>query len=583
MEKHKFTLGLMIGLLATVVVQAGETDRLRDSRADVRQSQTRAVDERVVRTELTAQEMWTAQTPQLVNNTFFMPVGRTTKAAHRLSGTLHFLGGTMDTAHPEYVWQTNANNREFPQFSLPVLSEDGHFIPLNRELVFSGEWGLSSWNIICSPGKVWREAADGGYSRASFPFILTDNAVGQARNGLATFLFNDHEISQVMVQIVQETAPHDAYVIANFAAIIPATYTPQTFVNEAVLIDDFKQDLARRLPVHDWSELPDAASLEQQFNADLQEDSLSAAALVVDGKVYMQQCRSRRGDFPYPLEMRHGVFSVTKTMGLGLSMFYLAEAYGEGVFNERITDWIPSLRGHRGWQGVTFEHTLSMATGVSGTDNQIGSFIRKRSASARLEAVAAFPDDPAPPGTKFQYTSVNSFTLFYAATQFLRAQEGPQADLWQTVQREVLEPIGAQYLSVSRTKEADGSLGIPLMGWGAYPTVDEAAKIAILFHNEGAHEGRQLLNRNKVREALGRTNKRGYYSNENVYYDKSFWQLRVNLSAGCSFLVPNMLGHGGNFVMIMPSGVSAIRFYDANSYNVGGMISVAEALYSSCP
>jgi len=347
MEKLKFTLLLALGFLAGFAGIAGEEARLRSTGVDVRQAGSHAVQDRVERDLLTAQEMWTSQVPKLVDNSYYMPMGRVTKASHRLSGTIHFPSVTMDTPHPENDWRTTGN-REFPEFSLPVLTHDGHFIPLNRELIFCGEWGASSWNIICSPGKAWREGADGGYSRASFPFVLTDNAVGQARNGLATLLFDDKEISTVMSQIVQETAPHDAYTIANFSGVIPATFTPQTFADEAQQIEEFERYLARKLPVSPWSDLEDAAELEALFNTGLQDDSISAAALVVDGRIYMQRCRARRGDFPYPEEMRHGVFSVTKTMALGLAMFYLAEKYGENVFRERITDWVPTLRNHRG-------------------------------------------------------------------------------------------------------------------------------------------------------------------------------------------------------------------------------------------
>ena len=47
-------------------------------------------------------------------------------------------------------------------------------------------------------------------------------------------------------------------------------------------------------------------------------------------------------------------------------MFYLAERYGDGIFDERITDHVPDLADHPGWQGVTFHHTLNMVTGTVG-------------------------------------------------------------------------------------------------------------------------------------------------------------------------------------------------------------------------
>ena len=37
-----------------------------------------------------------------------------------------------------------------------------------------------------------------------------------------------------------------------------------------------------------------------------------------------------------------------------LSLFYFAERYGEDIFDAFITDYVPELADHPGWQGVTF-------------------------------------------------------------------------------------------------------------------------------------------------------------------------------------------------------------------------------------
>ena len=39
---------------------------------------------------------------------------------------------------------------------------------------------------------------------------------------------------------------------------------------------------------------------------------------------------------------------------------------------------------------------------------------------------------------------------------------------------------------LSRSIEADGSLGTPIMGRGSYPDVDAAAKVGRLLQDEGA-------------------------------------------------------------------------------------------------
>lgn len=43
-----------------------------------------------------------------------------------------------------------------------------------------------------------------------------------------------------------------------------------------------------------------------------------------------------------------------------------------------------------------------------------------------------------------------------------------------------------------------------------------------------------------------------------------------------------MSGHGGNYVIMLPSGAVAIRFSDANFYDIAHMVAVAEFYRSSC-
>ena len=58
--------------------------------------------------------------------------------------------------------------------------------------------------------------------------------------------------------------------------------------------------------------------------------------------------------------------------------------------------------------------------------------------------------------------------------------------------------MNIEFLPVSRTLESEGELGTPVMGWGSYPNVYEAAKIGKLLHDEGEYQGIQLLNRDMV-------------------------------------------------------------------------------------
>lgn len=542
---------------------------------------------RDVRDQLTADDLLNGRFLNLVHNDYFMPIGEASAPAHLLFGSVHFAEKELSTSHPDRDWM-GRGQRIFPSFSLPLISSGEHLIPLNRDIIVSGNQNNSFWNIIVSPGHVWQEPGDNGYSRASFPFVLTDNFLGQARNGIATFVYNSSEISNVAVQVTQETSPVNEYVTSDFYGIVPVQLTSYLFSDRDQVILDFEKELDARPPVRPWSDLSMHSFTRSFFNGGMRGDEVSTSALFMDGEIFMQPAETRTGQFPYPLNMRHGVFSVTKSLGMGLSMFYMAERYGESIFDELITDHIPLLSGHPGWQGVTFEHALCMATGTWAGDegDDIYYFIMARTAEEKIGTVNDLPDDSPAPGESLDYASSNTFVLSYALNQYVKAKEGVDADFWLMVKENVLKPMRIEHLPVARTIESDGSLGTPIMGWGSYPNIIEAVKVARLLHNEGVFQGKQLLNRNKVREALYRTSRQGYdggfFYGRRHRYLHSIWGVEVGLST-YNLNAPAMRGMGGNHIVILPSGVIAVRFSDENYYDISPMVAVAEYYRSSPP
>jgi len=539
------------------------------------------------RDQLTVDDIYDGRFPSILHNSYFQPVGDAGPATQALCATLRFAETRMTTTHPDSTWMGSGQTL-FPSFALRVVRDGDWLIPLERGLILSGAGsagpGGSFWNVIASPGRVWQEATDAGFSRATLPFTLTDNFIGQARNGLATFVFNAAEVSPVAIQITQETAPSDEYQRLDFHAVVPVAFDPECPAEAGAAIAAFAQERADRLPLHPWSDLPDAERSRQTAQNGFAETDLSAVALLMDGALYLQPVATRSGPHPWPEWMRHGVFSVTKTLGLGLSMFYLAERYGEGIFAEQITDHVPELAAHPGWQGVSFHHVLNMVTGTAGSDagNDIAPFIRARSAGEKIGAIGQLPDAAPAPGTQFRYASTNSFVLSYALQRYVQAREGSGADYWTLVEDDVLEPIGIPHLPLARSIEPAGVAGVPVMGWGSYPDVDAAAKVAQLLQDDGAFRGRQLLSRIKVREAMRRAGVPPYEtSNRNERYLHSVWTVRID-TGRCTLEVPLMSGHGGNHVMMMPSGLSVVRFMDASDYEIRPATLAAEMYRSSC-
>ncbi|MEZ5073116.1 MAG: serine hydrolase domain-containing protein [Bacteroidales bacterium] len=506
-------------------------------------------------------------------------------AIHSFSGSIS-IGETELTFPLERAYYPGENL--FPAVTLEFVSHEDELIPLRSQfLVQDGESG-SLWNVLVGTGATWYEEEDGAWSRASVPLSLTDNYIGQVRNCVATFVFTDDSISRICLQCSQETADWNDEQVGDIRAVLPATYRPGTSAASQAAIEKRLRTKASRLPVSPLSDIDANHALSDYFGKPgLTRAPTSLGAVVLDGVVYLHPPRTRHGDYPYPGEMRHAVYSVTKSMTGALALFHFAQRYGESVFEERITDHVPALAAHPGWQGVTFSNTLNMVTGTQGGEggNQLYEvLIKARSAEEAIGNIAGLGDASARPGEAFHYASTNLFVLSCALQGYVEKREGPGVSYWDLIRDDVLIPMGLEDFSLRRTVEADGSAGLPILGYGAWPTLDEAAQIALLFSREGIYQGRQLLHPEKCREALGRSAWSGYATgNEDrgSRYRHSFWSEDVR-AHGCNVDVTYMLGYGGNYVWFFPSGAVALRFMDEYDLAFRDLVKAVEAIKPSC-
>jgi CubicO group peptidase (beta-lactamase class C family) len=310
--------------------------------------------------------------------------------------------------------------------------------------------------------------------------------------------------------------------------------------------------------------------------------STSLGAVYMDGTLYLNPARTRHGQYPYPDDMRHGVFSVTKSMAGALAMFYFAERYGEEIFDEEIADYVPAFADLPEWDGVTFSHALNMATGTrAGEDLLYEPLELAPDKEAAINNIAAFGDFPEAPGDAFNYATTNTFVLSCALENYVKEREGGGVRWWSLVHENVLKPIGAENFRVLHTRDEDPSARVPILGLGALPNLDDAAKIALLIFNEGAHDGRQILHRNKLREALGRTDWRGYRIDSRHRYRHSLWAKQIR-AGPCRVNAVYMQGLGANHVIFLPSGVIVFRFMDEDDMNIDPLVRLVDKLRSSC-
>lgn len=545
------------------------------------------------RDQLTAAELMDARHPieGPVYNDYFTPLGDYAAARHRFEGKLTVPGFQMQLKVTRDEFSRSRQDR-FPGFSVEFFTYRDYLVPVSQDILPAQD-ARSFWRVVISPGKIWSEPGDGGMSRASFPFVLVVENSIETHNGIATFLFDDTHTSALRIQVVQETA---SWNINDYWGQGAMVYTPGILPNRDVLAEQFAQELSRQVPIHPWTELEEEYDphLLSTFTGKLDLIDVSATGLIMDGTIYLQPCATRFGPFPYCGTMRHAAFSVTKSMAAAVALLRLAEKYGDEVFDLKVSDYVSLTAAHAGWKEVTFGDALNMATGIGDNPNldsitaeedqpKFSRFLEAKSTQDKLDVVSSYGQYPWGPGEVARYNSINTFTLSVAMNNFLKSKAGPQADIWDMVVEEVYKPIGIDHAPIMRTIEPDGSRGVPIFGYGLYPTVEDVAKVALLLQNGGQYQGRQLLHAGRLAEALRQDAAVGLPTREfNEYgegrYHLSFWSMPYRTARGDSFQVPYMSGFGGNRVVFNPNGIIAFRFTDALDYELEPLIKVADGI-----
>ncbi len=404
------------------------------------------------------------------------------------------------------------------------------------------------------------------------------------------------EVLALRFQVVQETAAWAKFDGWGQASM---TYTPGPIAHEEAVRAQFAAELQQQTPIQPWSALQVSSGAQwlEGFDGDAAPADISANGLVVDGVLYLRGCHTRAGPYPYCRHMRHGVFSVTKSLGAAVTLLRLAQKYGDQVFDLKIKDYVTLTASHDGWERVTFGDVLNMATGIGDNapqrepnepapdENQpkMLQWMRARTAKEKLDVSFSYGKYPWGPGEVVRYNSTQTFVLAAAMDSFLKRQAGPTAHLWDMVASEVFQPIGIFHAPMLYTQEADGERGIPHLAHGLYLTIDDLAKLTTLLQHGGQHQGQQILHAAKLAEALYKTKAMGLPTGgQNRYgearYHLSFWSVPYRIDNGCFFQIPYMAGYGGNLVVLLPNGISAFRIADGDNWDLAAMVLAGEAI-----
>jgi hypothetical protein len=478
----------------------------------------------------------------LVDNANFHPgVGAAPGA--EFSGTLWIRGARMhitpELKHPVIGWR---DAQLFPGLALSFFTVDDILVPTRRgEMIAESTPGPipSYWDVIPQFGRVWREEGADGWSRAGFPLMLVNDTENHAHQGLATFLYRDGTVRDFRFQFVEQTAPYllrqhfqawgsaEVERVDQVEAARSGAYSTGAGLAGVGTVGgadlerwraSAREELRTRLPSRPWSDLvrKAAAGALDSFGGPVKPKWRVATALVLEGTLYYQDVVTPYGPYPYPLEMRFGVRSIMKSVGAPLALLRLAHLYGSYVLTLKIGDYVPGL--HPKYDRVRFIDAANMATGFGGTGtfqtspNDIndgylgGDYDAWYTAASHEEKLAQITEHLRPypwdPGTVIRYRDQDFYLLGAAIDRFLKSVRGPGADAWDMLVEEVFSPIGIAHAPAIRTREPGGNRGLTWFNAGYYPSLDDLAKIALLYQNEGRWGGQQILHPSLTRELL---------------------------------------------------------------------------------
>ncbi|QND52859.1 beta-lactamase family protein [Phyllobacterium sp. 628] len=547
---------------------------------------------------------------KLVANVSFLPSADAAEAYLPFTGTINIPEAAMVTEPAKF--KSNAvlgkDPQIFPAVSLSFITYESDLVPVQQDLIRIGSTanGRSFWDMIVQPGKVWSEPDDDGWSRASFPFQLVNSLEGETHTGIALFLYKEGEISNLRYQIVQQTAPFYVEDYFTAAGYLRVTYDGDDIAASSDARDAYARAQADAEKLGTWAELEAKVGKEklEGFDSTIPPNELVLDGLMLDNIFYLKSCPTPMGELPYCNRQRFGVWSVTKAAANAVAMLRIAEKYGPQIFDTKITDYISEAKDVPGWQTVTFGDALNMATGMGyGSPNAEpvsiteplgnGGYAPWFEARTEKDKIATLLKQAKPyawgPGKIARYRDEDMFLLGVAMTRFLKQKEGPSANVWDFLVKEVYQPIGIHVAAINKTIEANPTDDQPLMAFGYYPTIGDLVKIARLYQNGGKLGDTQILNAEKLADILPSAQPVGLPtgSAERPFYHKAFWRGQLQSGNGCSVSYPVMSGWGMNFVSLMPKGVTTIRLakdWDGNAgaSDMSSLAGTADKLVNFC-
>jgi len=507
---------------------------------------------------------------------------------HVFEGRLELIGEAATGDFQVISGQLDSEDGHLPEFDFEFVQQGNHLIPVRRGLIITEN---SYWNFIIEPGRVWQEADDQGYTRASFPFAIIPKGSNAVLNGTMSFLFNDQDVSYVWYQITQETA---IGLTADFWGLLEANYHPGTVIGAAEIKASFTQELNNRFPSKPIEALADdypGVDLSA-FGRGVTPKSMSWYGFVINGVNYIGGCQTRYGIYPYCESMRAPSYSTAKSAFVSLALMRLAQKYDPKVPHFLIRDYVTEAAASIGdWSAVTFDNTLDMATGnfqtaarmVDEENWSTDPFWNEEYYAEKITAAFNWPHS-ADPGTTWVYRTSDTFIVTRAMQNYLQSQESDTADIFDFVVDEIYRPLkmGSGVFTTLRTKDNNWQ-GQAYGGYGLWWVPDDLAKITTFLNvDHGQIDGQQILDPDLLDDALQRDpTDRGVDRDGNGKYNNAFWADEYGLD--CRYWVPHMYGYSGIVVALIPNGTAYYYASDGQEFTTTAAVYESEKLIPVCP
>jgi hypothetical protein len=481
---------------------------------------------------------------------------------------------------------------EIPPFGIEFITDGDYLVPVEQGPIITGhEW----WDLVMTPGRVWDEPGDEGYSRAAIPFALKERGEDCIHNGLMTFLFKANgEMSSIAFQISSQTCRYLQFEMDGWLA---ARFEPGLVEEGEAVAAAAAANRASRLRVRPFAaladEYPGADSANFGSTGEIDPTDMTAFGFIIDGEHFASDCRTPLGPYPYCDEMALPSYSTAKSLVAGLGLMLMERDY-PGTAQAQIVDYVPECDDT--WRGVTIEHAVDMTTGHfeletmhGDEDAAIGSafFLATTHAGKIDYACNAYPRKAAP-GEHLAYHSWDTYLAGTAMNARLKSIEGPGADFYRDLLvQKIWQPLGLSALSHATRRTYD-DVGQPYSGYGVTFVRDDVARLlAFLGPEDGRIRGDDVLDR-ALFDVLKRPTPEdpGMAAElESIRYNNGFRSFDVSSYLGCdeAVWVVTLSGFGGINFVVMPNGTAYYYFSDGNVHRYLAAVRESHAIRPMCP